>query len=321
MNEEAIRFGEDSRLSGIVCRPRNTTVPAKRPAVVFVSAGLLPKSGPYRMYTEFSRSIACMGFTTFRFDLSGNGDSLGATTAESADRTTVEDTRTALDELQREYGLNKFILFGLCSGAEASHKTALVDGRVVGIVALDGFIARNLRYYVWHYLPRLFSLRKWRDFLRNKTRRVLARDPEDEYPRDSGVKFWNDEYPSREQLAAAYRQLCERNVRQLLVFSGGAQNCSYERQFHDVFNDLPNPSLIDVCLFRKCDHTYVLREDRRELHRAVSQWFRAQYVIASTSISANPDVARQPRRRDHETAPVSHFNRTVDSAQRRREEI
>lgn len=321
MNEISIRFGEGNRLSGIACFPDDASSVQQRPAVVFISAGLLPKSGPYRMYTELARSISSNGFASLRFDLSGNGDSLGSITAASADRTTVEDTKTALDEMQHRYGLHQFILFGLCSGAEASHKTALADERVAGIVSLDGFISKNITYYFWHYLPRVFSLDKWKDFLQNKARRLLNSGQDASYPRDSSVNFWNDEYPGRRQLAAEYKDLCDRNVRQLLIFSGGSQNCSYERQFNDVFADVPCRSLVDVHLFRKADHTYVLSEDRRALQGVVCRWLRVRF---SNDLSSQESVPGDPIRRHlirQETSATSTLNRTVDSAPRRGEEF
>lgn len=321
MNEISIRFGEGNRLSGIACFPDDASTVQQRPAVVFISAGLLPKSGPYRMYTELSRSIASLGFATLRFDLSGNGDSLGSITAASADRTTVEDTKTALDEMQHRYGFQQFILLGLCSGAEASHKTALADVRVAGIVSLDGFISKNITYYFWHYLPRVFSLDKWQDFFRSKTRRLLNSGQDESYPRDSSVNFWNDEYPGRRQLAAEYKHLCDRNVRQLMIFSGGSQNCSYERQFHDVFSDVPCRSLVDVYLFRKADHTYVLSKDRRSLQRVVCRWLRTRFA---NDRSSQESVPCKPERRyliKRERPANSTLNRTVDSAPRRGEEF
>ncbi len=59
-----------------------------------------------------------MGLASFRFDLSGIGESLpiGASGC-SLERATTE-IRQALDWLETQHGFKQFALFGLCSGAD-----------------------------------------------------------------------------------------------------------------------------------------------------------------------------------------------------------
>lgn len=280
MNEEALRFGTDQRLCGITCgAPRKD-----RPAILFLSAGLLPKSGPHRMYTEFARSLARQGWFSFRVDASGNGDSRGTVNRDSAERTLVADAREAMDFLQQRHGVNRFVLFGLCSGAETAHRVALEDARVEGVVGLDGFISRNWLFPFFHYLPRLLDLNKWRSWLAKRWQ------PERRGGDEAGIEFWDDDWPSQARLEREFRALCERGVRQLLVFSGGCVNCAYERQFHHVFRRIARVrELIRVRYLRHADHTYLLARDRAELLGEVTRWLENTFPQRGTVEARTPE--------------------------------
>ena len=72
MNEFACQFGPGGRLAGIVTESAQGS---GKKGCILVSAGLVPKFGPYRLYTLLSRSLAQAGVYTLRFDLGGIGDS------------------------------------------------------------------------------------------------------------------------------------------------------------------------------------------------------------------------------------------------------
>lgn len=319
MNEEAIRFGEDARLCAIAGRPNRGN---SNPAIVFISAGLLPKSGPFRMYTEIARHLTRRGFATFRVDLSGNGDSKGALTAANAEQVTVADTRAAIDAALRYFQCDRVVLFGLCSGAEAAHRTALVDERVTGVIALDGFISRNFLYYLCRYLPRMTQAAKWRHWLRKKLRVVLTGFGRSSTQADAEtIEFWDDSYPDRKQLEKEYGVLCRRSVRQLLVFSSGSVNCSYQKQFHHVFKKVPGIEHAEVRYFSRADHTYILASDRDALQATVSEWLCRHFGAAvSTSESARPRAAARGVATDRAVGAATYY-RTNDSEQRSSEGI
>jgi hypothetical protein len=84
-----------------------------------------------------ARRLAERGVASLRLDLSGIGDSRPVPGSLSFRASAVADTRTALDWLVAESGARRFILFGLCSGADNALAAAAVDERVVGIVLVD----------------------------------------------------------------------------------------------------------------------------------------------------------------------------------------
>ena len=71
--ERTVRIGAD-KLFGIVTEPHDAEI-VPMPAVVFMNAGLLPHSGPARLWVEMARRWAELGVRVLRVDLGGLGDS------------------------------------------------------------------------------------------------------------------------------------------------------------------------------------------------------------------------------------------------------
>lgn len=280
MNETLHRFGPDSRLCGVLHTP-SAAVKANATAVIFITAGLIHKTGPFRLYVELGRTLATHGIPSLRFDLSGIGESANCESGESAEQSAVTDVRAAMDALGEELGVTRFVLAGLCSGAEVAHRTAVSDERVQGFIAMDGYIMRTPAYYFWHYLPRVFSLRKWLDFARSKLSRLGSRGNQgaDAPDEDEALAFWEGPGPSREKLSEEFRLLCNRRVRQLQVFSGGSGDYSYQRQFQDAFRDVDFADLLDVRYLRETDHVYVLQADRRKLMQLITEWLTENFSV------------------------------------------
>lgn len=288
MNEEAVRFGAGERLAAILARGRPGCAP--RVAVVFITAGLLHKPGPYRLYTQLARALSRKGYPSLRFDISGIGESSRAPDALDAEEAALRDVQEAMDFLQARKVADSFVLAGLCSGAEVAHKVAVMDSRVSGIVAFDGFILRNWKYFLWHYLPRLVSAKKWVDFLRNRLSRERPQDEPSNGEPDSAA-FWSDAPPPLSALEDDFRVLVARDVQQLQMFSGGAGDCSYAGQFRDVFGSVDFGTTLDVQFNRYADHMYLLETDRRQLVRAVTRWIQRRFP------AMEPSPARAPERR------------------------
>ena len=61
-------------------------------AVVLLNAGLIHRSGPFRLYTRLARKLAKSGYIVLRFDLPGIGDA-PMTTAMTHSGTTAAHSR------------------------------------------------------------------------------------------------------------------------------------------------------------------------------------------------------------------------------------
>lgn len=293
MNETFHRFGPNGRLCGVLHAPSAAAGPDAT-AVIFITAGLIHKTGPFRLYVELGRTLATHGIPSLRFDLSGIGESANCDSGESAEQSAVTDVRAAMNAIEEELGLTRFVLAGLCSGAEVAHRAAVADKRVCGFIAMDGYIVRTPYYYFWHYLPRVFSLHKWIDFARSKWRRLTngGKASDNAPDEDEALAFWEGPGPSREKLSEEFRELCKRQVRQLQVFSGGSGDYSYQRQFQDAFRDVDFGNLLEVRYLRETDHVYVLQADRRKLIQLMTEWLTEN--IALQSQHPSPDARFQP---------------------------
>ncbi len=75
MKEEALRFGPNGSLIGIVTDPSEEERGKNLPAFLLLNAGHLHRVGPNRHYVSIARKLSAMGFTVLRFDFSGIGDS------------------------------------------------------------------------------------------------------------------------------------------------------------------------------------------------------------------------------------------------------
>lgn len=135
--------GDGHRLFGILNRPKGAGISDH--AILLLSPGVKMRVGPHRLYNKMAQRFTELGYTVLRFDFHGLGDAEGeAPEAMLADlyRATqlgryVPDTMAAMDWMEREYCVRRFILAGLCGGALTGLLTAEHDDRVRGLLALS----------------------------------------------------------------------------------------------------------------------------------------------------------------------------------------
>jgi uncharacterized protein len=135
----ANRRGE--RLVGIVHRPAHGSGDT---AVVLLSPGVKTRVAPHRLYNKLAASLVAQGYWVFRFDFYGLGDSEGEVPeSHLADLygsvalgRYVDDTRDALDWMQRHYPVQRFVVGGLCGGSITGLLATRGDRRVVGLIGL-----------------------------------------------------------------------------------------------------------------------------------------------------------------------------------------
>lgn len=136
------RNAEGQQLVGILHLP-DTVVPG-RPCILLLSPGVKMRVAPHRMYNKMADLFVQEGFAVLRFDFAGLGDAEGEIEHTQLSHVYhdiqlgrfVDDTRTALDWLEREYGYTRCIAGGLCGGALSGLLTAEHDRRIVALLAL-----------------------------------------------------------------------------------------------------------------------------------------------------------------------------------------
>jgi dienelactone hydrolase len=279
--EHAIQFGGEIPLSAVVSEP--TIADPNRPAFILLNAGLLHRVGPYRMNVVLARALARLGFYAVRLDLSGIGYSPRRVSAKNANEAAIQDIQECFAMLEKRYRASSFVLVGLCSGASNAHRAALRDTRVIGSVFMDGYAYRTARYYFNHYLPRLFSLRKWRDWLAKRLAGFLHQQSETDKLRQAAADLWTGGAPPHEKIAKELQQLVDRQCALLFIFAGGSGYYSYRDQFFDSFPEVDFKNQLSLEYFAEADHMYILPVDQNELIERICVWTQ-DYFLTDNSI-------------------------------------
>jgi dienelactone hydrolase len=138
-----VRFGPSQRVFGILTEPIDegvATFAARRPPVLLVTGGAVPRTSRNRMYIVLATRLAEMGHTVLRMDVSGIGESPAASGVLPNDpyaAGVLDDVGCAMRALLAHSSGESISLLGLCSGAYATFQTALADSRVRAAVLLN----------------------------------------------------------------------------------------------------------------------------------------------------------------------------------------
>jgi len=179
--ETPLRFGPDSRLFGMLCRPDHGTA---EEVVVIGNAGHDPHYGSARQPVVLGRRLAAAGVASFRMDFAGLGDSIGPPGRENmlphvfaVDR--GADIHAAVDALEA-LGFRRFAQAGLCSGAYHAFHCALAEPRIATLLVINlpffTLPAGDMLGYLEQrtvapgdYLRKLFRPGSWATLLSGKT--------------------------------------------------------------------------------------------------------------------------------------------------------
>ena len=256
--DKPLVFGKYNHLVGI----ENIVENANPIVMIMLTPGMLHNTGPFRMHVDISRSLDLQGISSFRFDISGIGESLGVGAAGASIDRAASETIEAMDYLMETHGIQQFILFGLCSGADDSFQTALQDDRVKGVVALDGLAYKTPKFRfneTFLIARKLLSPAKWA----NKFRHLTGNNSE-----PASLAMGNDirEFPeTAEQACKEIQQLVDNNVQLHFIYTGGTKHYNYTRQFYDMLPSINWRGTESTEYFSQMDHVVMLCEDRKLL--------------------------------------------------------
>ncbi len=277
MREVACQLGPEKVLSAVVTLPDR----ASGLGCVLVTAGLLPKHGPHRLYALLARELARIGVTVMRFDLGGIGDSAVNRDLLLLQDRTVAEIRTAIDLLMDQYPVGQLILCGLCSGAEDSFRYAETDARVNGIVLIDPFSYRTSGWATRHLL-----FRARRRIMRMLSLYQPLGRHENDGPataRSTGTLIKYD-YIEPEVSERVLTQLIQRNVRLQFIYTGGAQESfNHPGQLQKMFPKLDFRGLISVEHLPWLEHTQMLAQDRETVIARITGWVERSFRTSAAT--------------------------------------
>lgn len=271
IRERIVQFGPGKSLLGIATLPAELA--PDKPALILTNSGLLHHVGPFGIYVTLARRLADAGFVTLRMDLSGKGESRPRRDSGSYQQNVLDDITDAMDHLQNNHGVSGFIILGVCTGADNAYQIAQHDDRVVGIVPIDGYAYRTMRFYVRHYGPKIFALSKWRNLITRKIADSTKRLKSGRTPGTRPTVDYKTMFPPRARFTIDMQKLLDKGVKTLIVYSGGwAIFYNYEAQLSDAFPKLASNRNLQLEFNPKSDHTYILRRDRDRLVDRIHAW-------------------------------------------------
>ena len=291
--EQAVVLGRRKSLIGVTTQQNSASKTGRLPMVVILNAGIIHRVGPNRMSVKLARAFAAAGLSTLRFDLSGIGDSAARSDGLGPLQAALADIREVLDELEASRGIDRFVLLGLCSGANHAALYGGSDPRVVGMVLLDPSVPRTRKFYVNHYGRRLLSIRAWLNLIR-------GRHPVWQSLRISGAgngevepRSWRPSLESREVrlfLEGEYAKSLRRRNQILAIFTAGQEaRHNYREQILDAFPNLSFGTQLTLEYFKNADHEFTSEREQAHLIRRVVDWMKA-----ANFRSRDPQVQEDP---------------------------
>jgi hypothetical protein len=286
VRDEAVRLAPEGQLVGILSHPpvragaTPAPVPASGLAFIILNAGVLHRVGPHRLHVALARRIAAAGVASFRLDLGGIGDSIASSDATSFRDSAVADTRAAMTGLTDRLGVDRFVLFGVCAGADNSIGTALADERVAGIVLVDPptYPTRRgqLRYLRTRIAERGGPIEALRWAMTVAERRVrlavamFGRRTVDDPPSEGR------ELPSIPTFRTQLTTLVDRGVRIFSIFSGiHGPRYSHRDQLFELFPSLRGR--LDHAYFPDANHTFTELAVQAQLIDTVAGWMTQRF--------------------------------------------
>ncbi len=273
LTEEPLHIGEGGRLLGILTLPAAPPGNARElPVFVFLSAGLLHRVGPRRLYVHLARELARMGFSSLRVDLAGVGDSSprpGLTNEQSI----TADYGEIVSALESRLGPLSLVLGGLCSAADHAIKLAPADRRVIGMLLLDMVCFSDDRFVVRAFIARYLKPARYSAWLMRRIKAVSIPFLD----RFKGVGQFSlrlSNVPTREQIRAAFEAIHERDGRVLSVFTQYALHNYYNRpgQLARVVGIDGYRRFCTELYWPEAEHSYDLDAHQRRLIEEVKTW-------------------------------------------------
>jgi len=269
-------------LIGVVTEPADGGPLSARLGLVVLNVGMVHRVGPFRVGVDLARRVAGLGVTCLRFDIAGLGDSIAPGQEGTKREQSVQDIRRAMDCMSGNHGVERFVLWGLCTGADHAHAAAVADERVCGAVCVDGYAYRTGRFYWQRYAPFLLDPRRLLRYLawQRKRREKPAGAPNRDALPYVGDEMFGWKLPPRAVLRDELRQLVARPAHLLYIYSGDSMTrCryNYAGQFKDMFPSLDLEGRVEDVFIREGDHIFAQLGARERLVREVCEWMARSF--------------------------------------------
>ncbi len=281
MRETILEFGPHRRLVGVLTRPEAGERAGDGIAVVITNSGIIHRVGANRVHVRLARALAAAGVPCLRYDLPGIGDSERMSSGGDVETSNLMATAAALTALTAAGVASRFVVVGLCSGADHGFRVSIVDPRVIGAVLIDPTTMfstpRHRLNLALRASARAMRPRVWMRLLAGRyrsSRASFAASMNGDGPgaprslrRDVQPELWA-------QSQAAFQQLIDRDTQLLLFTTRHNENVySYGSQLQDAFPQLRGlRDIVTTATRPRGEHTFSKEVDRVYLESTVLKW-------------------------------------------------
>jgi uncharacterized protein len=319
--QRAVTFvnGQGHQLVGILHEPSAT--PRRDIAILLLSPGVKNRVAPHRLYNKMAAAYVELGFPVLRFDFHGLGDSEGdvpepllADLYRSIQLGRyVDDTRCAMTWMRQTYGIERFILGGLCGGAITGVLAGSDDPAVIGIlglglpVMLDGsnvdkvaeMTTGQLTSVRSRYIAKLRNPSAWLRLLSGKSDfRLLARAlktsasrgaPSRERHGTRSTELLPTAGNANPSFAPAFLKILGEGRPILLLFSGADRLLA---EFREKFLQAHTEHVrrvdkaLDLVVVENANHVFTFGEWQQEMLLRTRKWLLSRYEMETASAGA-----------------------------------
>ncbi len=278
LKETVVTFGKTCSLTGVLSQSAQFS--AQRPAVILLNSGVMHHVGTCNLSTYLARAVVNTGCLALRIDFSGVGDSEERQDEMPFEESSVIEVKETMDFLSKSYGVKRFVLYGLCSGADASFNTALNDERVIAIAQIDPYSYSTWRYQINYYLPKFFSARRWRNYILRRlglNGATLQREGHEIAGIAEGFfesPAYTRDFPQRSSVEQGVKRLLARNIEILNIYAG-KDIYNYKTQFFDMFNISKKEKKCTVFYFPNASHVISEPHDQAQAVQVIMNWIKA----------------------------------------------
>ncbi len=295
MREKVVSIAGAAKLAGIVTLPDVDSLDTSLPGVLILNEGILHRVGAGRLHVKVARKLAKLGLISLRMDHSSIGDSGPRRGTQTFEEASIIEVRTAMDYMTKVYGLERFIIYGLCSGSDVGFEVGVIDARVAGLIQLDAHIfpsrRSRVKQIINHYRPRILKFGPWLRFVGRKIseirsgRRAHVADVLKEEGRD---EWYSDpDYirvrPPKERVEQGLKVILEKDIPMYVCFTNGDWygHYNYAGQYRDAFPTVDFRDRLEVQFIVGCTHLFTALAHQEQLLREIETWLRKYKLIAS----------------------------------------
>lgn len=271
MQESIMRAGSPIPMNGVVSHPQQ--VDSSLPAVVILNSGLMHHVGTCRMSVKIARALAKRGVWSVRFDCPGIGDSLMNRERTTHLESSPGEITLVIDELKKISGIQRFVVLGLCSGADAGFCTAIENSNIVGIAQIDPYLFRTYKWYLYRYSRLLLDVNTYKKLFKRLFNKLLARENTTFAENFFEIAEIGRELMEKDVVIAGYQKMVSRQQAVLAIITGGqASLFNHKTQFYDIFSDVDWKDLLDLQYFPEAEHILPEPEYQEKVKNCVINW-------------------------------------------------